>query len=264
MFDFNRDYTTQLTGAQLNLIQRFFDDQDRTGFQNLDDDRDVLFLAPSTRSLSINAQGGNDIIDIGSTSSAAQAGHTVYGGTGNDTIQLGSGNDTVYAGFDDDSVEAGLGNDLIYGGQGNDYLVGDSLIFVAGGNDTISGGSGNDRIIGLRGADDMTGGSGADTFIYFNHLESAAGARDEIFDFNRTEGDKIDLHAMDADLTRANNQDFTFSITGPSTAAGSVWATGSGTDWTVFVNVDGGAADMAIDVTLAGGTTDLARGDFIL
>ncbi|MBX9930997.1 MAG: hypothetical protein K2Y56_05600 [Methylobacterium sp.] len=255
--------TIQIVGFS-DGIGRYFDNADRSGYQNLDDDRDVLFLAPSTTNLFINAQGGDDVIDIGSTSTAQQGNHTVHGGTGNDTIQLGSGNDTVYAGYDDDSVEGGLGNDLIYGGQGNDYLVGDSLVFVAGGNDRIFGGTGNDTIIGLRGADEMTGGAGNDTFVYYNRLESTLTARDEVLDFNGAEGDRIDLHGMDANLTRTGNQDFTFEGTVASNAAGTVWATGSGTQWTVFVNVDGGAADMAIDVTLAGGATDMSWGDFIL
>lgn len=252
------------TGPAGDIYQRIADDHFRDGYQNLGSGANTLALQPTLQSLKINAQAGNDIIDIGSTSTAAQGNHTVYGGTGDDIIQLGSGHDTIYAGSDDDMVEAGLGNDVIYGGQGNDFLVGDSFMFeTAGGTDQIFGGTGQDTLIGMRGADQMRGGTDADTFVFLNRADSTTSARDHVLDFNSAEEDRFDFNGMDANATLSGNQDFEFQD-GPSSQAGTIWATGSGVDWTVFVNVDGGGADMAIDVTLAAGATRLFETDFSL
>lgn len=256
------DYRVATPTQYTEFYQRALDNQDRDGFQNLGSGNDVLFRAPSTQNLKINGQAGNDIIDIGSTSAARQGDHIVYGGTGDDIIQLGSGNDTVYAGFDDDTVEGGLGNDTIYGGSGSDVLFGDSLTFLTGGNDAIFGGSGNDTIVGLRGTDAMTGGSGADTFAFLNVADSSVGARDTVLDFNAFDGDMLDFHAIDADTTRAGNQDFIL-VDGPSTAAGTMWAVVSGHHWDVFVNVNGGAADMAVQVEVTGPVSTI-EDNFIL
>jgi Ca2+-binding RTX toxin-like protein len=137
------------------------------------------------------------------------------------------------------------------------------LSFAEGGSDQIFGGTGNDSIVGMRGADDMTGGSGSDTFQFLSRSDSIFGQRDHVMDFNRAEGDRFDFNLMDANANLSGNQNFVFA-NGASTQAGTLWVEGSGTDWTVFVNVDGGAADMAIDVTLAGGATNLLASDFVL
>ena len=68
-----------------------------------------------------------------------------------------------------------------------------------------------------------------------------------------------------------NEHHLTF-VDGPSTAAGTVWSvpTYQVSDGhlsfgaTVYANLDGGAPDMAIDVTLAGGATRLTASDFLL
>jgi surface adhesion protein len=84
------------------------------------------------------------------------------------------------------------GNDILNGGNGNDILFGQ------GGNDTLDGGKGNDILlggigddilIGGQGDDMLIGGSGKDLFVW----KAGDIGNDIIKDFNRAEGDRIDL-----------------------------------------------------------------------
>jgi T1SS-143 domain-containing protein len=76
------------------------------------------------------------------------------------------------------------GNDTITGGDGNDFLFGQE------GNDTINGGAGNDVISGGSGQNTLTGGTGADTFLFLNNPSLG---QSTITDYNRAEGDKLDI-----------------------------------------------------------------------
>jgi hypothetical protein len=96
------------------------------------------------------------------------------------------------------------GRDNVFGYGGDDRLYG------LGHDDSLSAGSGNDLLRGGLGIDYLFGGSGADRFEYAYASESRGGTRDMILDFNRAQGDKIDLHLMDANTDVAGNQDFTF------------------------------------------------------
>ena len=104
----------------------------------------------------------------------------------------------------------GIGNNQSNSMEGNssgNYLDG------KGGNDGIWGFGGNDIIVGGNGKDVLYGGSGADRFDFNNVTESPANSnRDIIADFNRSQGDKIDLSGIDADLTQPGNQAFTQGI----------------------------------------------------
>lgn len=101
-----------------------------------------------------------------------------------DSISGGVGNDTI----------SGLGgNDAIRGGTGNDRLSG------VGGNDTIKGDAGNDTLNGGLGFDTLSGGSGVDKFVLSSVLDSVTASPDIITDFKHSQGDKIDLHGIDAD-----------------------------------------------------------------
>ncbi len=104
-----------------------------------------------------------------------------------------------------DTVPAEIfkGDDELVGSTVKDVLFafdGDDLIQAGGGDDEIDGGEGEDDIIGDLGADVMSGGAGPDTFFYSNILESTkkASGRDTILDFNRLEGDRVDLIGIDA------------------------------------------------------------------
>jgi Ca2+-binding RTX toxin-like protein len=84
---------------------------------------------------------------------------------------------------------------MLLGGSGADILSGGS------GRDTLKGDAGDDVLIGgVGGGDRLYGGAGADRFVFTSVGDSfGSGAnRDEIFDFSRAEGDKIDLRGIDA------------------------------------------------------------------
>lgn len=257
----------------------YFDDLDRSGFQNLGSG-DNYFYYKYYVAQSINAGAGNDTVTTG------LGWDKVYGGSGNDTIATNDGNDQLNGGVGDDNLFGGAGTDLLQGsagrdylyggdgtdvlegGSGDDYLSGDTFIYATsnGGVDVLEGGSGNDVLLGGARTDFLTGGTGQDSFRYTSVDDSplVGTDHDQIRDFNHAEGDKIDL----SDLGIAGGKDhFAFRS---SSAAGSVWVgdvhqDGSGhATQSVYINVDGYIADMQIDVTLAAGTTHLTASDFIL
>jgi Ca2+-binding RTX toxin-like protein len=111
-------------------------------------------------------------------------------------------------------IDAGAGNDILIGsqfaddlrgGDGNDYVIGGA------GNDKLYGGGGSDKIYGGAGKDLMSGAAGADIFVYKSVAESGPGeGADVIVDFSATQGDKIDLSAIDAVAGTDANDAFTF------------------------------------------------------
>ena len=76
----------------------------------------------------------------------------------------------------------------------------------------LIGGAGNDTLIGGLGADQLTGGTGADTFVFNSLAETGVTSTtwDTITDFKSSEGDKIDLRGMEANLALAGHPTFTF------------------------------------------------------
>ena len=123
-----------------------------------------------------------------------------FQGLGGDDTITGNGNTQIFfisatAGVNVDlttgsvSGDASVGHDTITGGVFN--VLGSNFNDTISGtasNDILNGGSGNDTISGRAGNDSLTGGVGADIFVYAD-----AGGADTVTDFNRAEGDKIDL-----------------------------------------------------------------------
>lgn len=105
-----------------------------------------------------------------------------YGGAGADWVVGGQNNDQLFGEAGDDIVNGNLGNDVCYGGVGGDIVRGGQ------GDDVLSGDEGDDWLSGDRGADNITGGLGADIFYSF-----AGAGLDLITDFNRAQGDRIQL-----------------------------------------------------------------------
>ena len=84
------------------------------------------------------------------------------------------------------------GNALTGNGSAN-FLDG------GGGADKLKGGDGSDRLDGGSHRDTMMGGAGADRFLFDDGDSSAIrAAADRIVDFDSSEGDRIDLRAIDA------------------------------------------------------------------
>ena len=115
-----------------------------------------------------------------------------------------AGNDTLFGGAGADTVAGGAGNDFLIGEDGGDQLrgeSGDDILFGRAGNDMLQGGDGldsffgedgNDTLIGGAGIDNMLGGPGADIF-WVGHV---SGPHDGIFDFNRAEGDRVQIQTV--------------------------------------------------------------------
>ena len=103
------------------------------------------------------------------------------------------------------------GNDVLTGKASNDKLLGlagnDTLDGVLG-DDTLDGGVGNDVLTGGDGKDKLIGGAGADTFKFTSSTDSTLWNMDTITDFKHTQGDKIDLSAIDSDANLAGDQSF--------------------------------------------------------
>lgn len=168
----------------------------------------ALLFNDDPQSLIENAKGGsgNDLIEGNS------AANTLWGLGGNDEIRGGAGNDALFgqAGHDrlfgddgNDRLIGGNGSDDLYGGNGNDRLLGGP------GKDNLFGGAGKDILIGGPGSDVLNGGDDADTFVFRSAPQSSPNATDTIEDFE-SGLDKIDLRSIDANLSMAGNQAFSF------------------------------------------------------
>jgi len=124
----------------------------------------------------------------------------LWGGLGPDDLQGNTGDDTASGGLGGDWVVGGQGNDQLFGNAGDDIVLGnlgqDTCAGGAGrdtvrggqGDDVVRGGADEDFVSGDRGDDTLSGGAGADLFN-----SSAQAGLDRIEDFNRAEGDRLQL-----------------------------------------------------------------------
>ncbi|WP_280841988.1 M10 family metallopeptidase C-terminal domain-containing protein [Haematospirillum jordaniae] len=108
-----------------------------------------------------------------------------------------------------------------FGGFGDDWLAGDD------GSNILSGRGGSDILVGGQGADTLTGGLGADRFLYRDSVETHG---DLIVDFNRSQGDVVDVSSIDANVYEPGRQEFVFS--GQLPQANSIW-------YRIFIEGDG-------------------------
>jgi Ca2+-binding RTX toxin-like protein len=216
----------------------------------------------------ISGLGGNDTIDGGTgmdtgSYSASPAGVTVSLATG-----LGSGGDAqgdtlqsienLLGSAFADTLTGNAGNNTITGGGGADTISGGL------GADTLNGGAGGDSLTGGAGADRVTGGMGADQYMFSSVGDFATGfTLDRIMDFNRTQGDKINLAAIDANSIVGGDQPFTFIGAGAFTGvAGQLGYTpiAGGVRLRGDINGDG-VADFSMNVI---GSAPLVVTDFVL
>ena len=162
-------------------------------------------------------------------------------------------------GFERYVIACGGGDDVIRTGINDDELSGGS------GDDSLAGGAGDDLLIGGRGSDLLSGGEGADTFRY-TRLGQLTSGHDKIVDFDAAAGDRIDLKRVDADLSIAGRQHFTFigsnAFTGANGSAYEVRVSSHDGISTVEGDVNhDGVADFAFSVS---SEQPLVATDFIL
>ncbi len=157
------------------------------------------------------------------------------------------------------TLKGGIGADKIVAGAGNDTLIGYA------GSDLLYGDAGNDTVYGGLGADDLTGGAGKDTFLFKTLGDSTVSStgRDTIFDFSVTDGDMIDLKAIDANTKIAGDQAFSFIGAAEfGGKAGELRFYKTSANTYVYGDVDGDAkADFAIHLDDA---VTLTKGYFVL
>ena len=100
----------------------------------------------------------------------------------------------------ENQITGNTDNNLLFGDKGDDNLIGlqgNDIILGAVGNDTLAGGSGNDT---------LTGHTGADTFVFSSPYDGS----DSITDFNREEGDKIQISSTGFDIDLDDYSKFIF------------------------------------------------------
>lgn len=103
------------------------------------------------------------------------------------------------------AIAVGTVIETAIGGSGADRIIASDVA------STLNGNAGDDVLIGGRGLDTLSGGSGADRFAFEAAQDTGRTAKkaDTILDFHHAEGDRIDLHAIDAILGGGDDA-FTF------------------------------------------------------
>jgi Ca2+-binding RTX toxin-like protein len=168
---------------------------------------------------------GNDTLDGGSGSD------TLWGGSGNDRLSGGNGSDTLVGGFGADRMEGGNGNDVLLSRSDAGEMVaaqdGTTQIFAAETaaftqtNDTLVGGSGRDtfrfegllnapdeiiaRHVNADGTIDWAGVTGENNNVHDHWIDGFG--NDVIRDFNRAQGDRIEIAAHTAEVQSIQHLD---------------------------------------------------------
>jgi Ca2+-binding RTX toxin-like protein len=201
------------------------------------------------------------------------------GGDGNDLLQGRDGNDVLVGGAGDDTLSGGAGNDTAsYGaslvgiqanletgqatGEGTDLLSSIENLEGGAGNDVFVGNRFANKLTGGGGKDTLTGGLGADRFIYASADATGkdAGSWDIITDFSRSQHDKLDVSAWDADTSQAGMQHWSFQTKGFDGRAGQI--TFDPATHLVSFDADGDlVADFQIELV---GVTTLSAANFVL
>lgn len=145
----------------------------------------------------------------------------------------------------------------IRGNAGANMLDGKS------GSDSLYGNGGDDILIGGTGADKLYGGTGKDTFVFASVKDSVAKTMDTVYDFTRSQGDKIDLSKIDARSGTAADDSFLFvGEKAFAKKAGELRYVNKDGDTFVYGDINGdGNADFALRIDK---DIDLIKGDFLL
>ena len=173
----------------------------------------------------VAGKAGNDMLNGGSGNDK------IWGGSGNDQLSGGSGNDLLVGGFGADRMDGGTGNDVLLSRSDAGEMVaaqdGTTQIFA---NETAAFTAVNDILTGGRGADtfrfeglvnakdeivakhvnadgtiDWHGVTGENNAVH-DHWVDGFG-NDVIRDFNRKQGDKIEISAHTAEVKSIQHLD---------------------------------------------------------
>jgi Ca2+-binding RTX toxin-like protein len=215
--------------------------------------------------VSVATSNGNDVLDGGAGIDRLD------GGQGLDTASFSDVGGRVIAtttrvsndGFGNEERMVGIEN--LEGSRFRDRLGGDSganRLDGGAGGDQLKGGGGGDTLVGGMGADKLTGGSGGDVFAFASLREAKpANKLETILDLNRTDGDKIDLSAIDA-LARGEDDAFTFIGTDDfSGDGGELRFEVIAGKTIIYADTNGGDPDLQIALD---GVFTLTEDDFVL
>ncbi|HEY9217767.1 MAG TPA: putative Ig domain-containing protein [Phenylobacterium sp.] len=209
------------------------------------------------------------------------AANKLTGAAGNDTLDGAGANDTLVGGLGDDLYLVGAGDVVTESsGQGLDtvqsavthtlnsnveqlFLTGgaavngtgnsvDNLLIGNSAANRLDGTAGADTLNGGGGMDTLVGGSGADRFAFTDPAQSRGAESDLIIDFKVSDGDLVDVSAVDANVLVGGDQAFAW-VSAFSGVAGQVVASynASANVTTLMFDTDGDGAgdDMAIRLT---------------
>jgi len=143
---------------------------------SLTDQLGADFTVAGIQTLTVQGNGGDDVLAVSSLDQLFTGKVVLDGGSGNDSLNAskspkgvsligGTGNDTLIGSAADDYLDGSDGNDRLSGNAVNDWLLGgagDDVISGGDGNDTIRGDAGRDTIKGDNGNDVISGGTGDD------------------------------------------------------------------------------------------------------
>jgi Ca2+-binding RTX toxin-like protein len=174
----------------------------------------------------VAGMAGRDMLDGG------KGNDMIWGGSGNDRLSGAAGNDLLVGGFGADHMDGGSGNDVLLSRSDAGEMVAaqdgktqifakESAAFVHNANDVLTGGAGGDtfRFEGLvnakdeivakhvnaDGTIDWAGVTGENGNVH-DHWVDGFG-NDTITDFNRKQGDKIEISAHTAEVKSIQHLD---------------------------------------------------------
>jgi Ca2+-binding RTX toxin-like protein len=222
---------------------------------------------------------GNDVLKGGGGADV------LLGGGGNDNLKGGSGSDTLAGGDGINTMAGGLDNDFYIVDSSADVVVesvgqgtfdqvrtsvtyslpagseieslitadpdGTAAFDLVGNefNNTIVGNDGQNTIVGGRGRDTLIGGGGGDVFVWTSTADTGIGANQADVvgaDFDPVAGDLLAFNPIDADVTVAGDQAFTFIGGATFTAPGQIRAFSDSTDTFIQLNTDDDAQQEAV------------------
>jgi Ca2+-binding RTX toxin-like protein len=173
----------------------------------------------------VAGKAGNDMLDGGNGND------DVWGGSGNDRLSGGSGNDMLTGGFGADRLDGGTGNDvllsrsdageMVAAQDGTTQIFADETAAFTAVKDTLTGGRGADTFrfegvvnakdeivakhVNADGTIDWHGVTGENDNVH-DHWVDGFG-NDVITDFNRAQGDKIEIAAHTAEVKSIEHLD---------------------------------------------------------
>jgi Ca2+-binding RTX toxin-like protein len=214
LFDsgFLDDFLAQLTGGS-------------SGHDHLNGTTSENMLFSGRGDDDVAGKAGNDMLSGGSGNDM------VWGGSGNDRLTGGTGNDLLVGGFGADKMDGGNGNDvllsrsdageMVAAQDGTTQIFADETAAFKAVNDVLTGGRGADtfRFEGLvnakdeivakhvnaDGTIDWAGVTGENNNVH-DHWVDGFG-NDTITDFNRKQGDKIEISAHTAEVKSIDHID---------------------------------------------------------